>query len=245
MSSNKMNVFTKENLDVYLKELAKEFRKLNGTKMPAEITLIGGAAILANYGFRDSTTDIDAVIHASSAMKEAVNHVGDKFKLQSSWLNADFMNTASYSAKLTEISVYYKTFSNILTIRTVSAEYLIAMKLKAGRKYKNDLSDIIGILAEHQKRGNPLTLEKINTAVTILYGGFDSIPKDSAVFIENAFTCADLEKIYNDIINDENLSRDILIDFNKDYPKILKESNTDDILASLKAKKKNKDLERQ
>ena len=30
-----------------LKELAKEFRKLNGTKMSAEIVLIGGAAILA------------------------------------------------------------------------------------------------------------------------------------------------------------------------------------------------------
>ena len=38
--------FTKENLDSYLKELAKEFRKKNGTRMPAEIILIGGASIL-------------------------------------------------------------------------------------------------------------------------------------------------------------------------------------------------------
>ena len=37
---------TKENLDTYLKELAKQFRKLNGKAMPAEITLIGGASIL-------------------------------------------------------------------------------------------------------------------------------------------------------------------------------------------------------
>jgi len=43
--------FTKENLNTYLKELGKEFRKLNGKKMPAEIILIGGAAILASYGF--------------------------------------------------------------------------------------------------------------------------------------------------------------------------------------------------
>jgi hypothetical protein len=28
--------FTKENLDYYLRELAKEFRKRNGSKMPAE-----------------------------------------------------------------------------------------------------------------------------------------------------------------------------------------------------------------
>ena len=37
--------FTKENLDSYLKELAKEFRKKNGTRMLAEIILIGGASI--------------------------------------------------------------------------------------------------------------------------------------------------------------------------------------------------------
>ena len=46
------NFFTRENLDSYLKELAKEFRKLNGNKMPAEIILIGGASVLINYGFR-------------------------------------------------------------------------------------------------------------------------------------------------------------------------------------------------
>ena len=53
---------TKENLDTYLKELAKHFRKLNGKTMPAEITLIGGASILINYGFRASTYDVDRVV---------------------------------------------------------------------------------------------------------------------------------------------------------------------------------------
>lgn len=39
---------------------------------PAEIVLVGDAAILVNYGFREMTYDIDAVITASSAMKGAV-----------------------------------------------------------------------------------------------------------------------------------------------------------------------------
>jgi hypothetical protein len=47
--------FSKENLDACLKELGKEFRRLNGTAMPAEIILVGGASVLANYGFRDMT----------------------------------------------------------------------------------------------------------------------------------------------------------------------------------------------
>ena len=138
--------FTRNNLDGYLKELSKEFRKINGNRLPAEIILIGGASILLNYGFREMTYDMDAIIQASSAMKEAINHVGDRLGLPTGWLNTDFMKTSSYTPKLIQYSKYYKTFSNVLTIRTVSAEYLVVMKLMAGRRYKNDLSDIIGIL---------------------------------------------------------------------------------------------------
>ena len=89
-------VFTKENLDACLSRLAKEFRKLNGTKVPAEIVLIGGAAVLANYGFRDTTYDIDAIIRASSYMKDVINHVGDELGLPNGWINSDFTKTKSF-----------------------------------------------------------------------------------------------------------------------------------------------------
>ena len=62
--------FRKEDLDLYLKELAKEFRKQNGKAIPAEITLIGGASILINYGFREMTYDMDAIMDAASSMSE-------------------------------------------------------------------------------------------------------------------------------------------------------------------------------
>ena len=81
MSFDNEAIFTKENLDGYLKELAKAFRKRNGTSMPAEIILVGGAAILVNYGFRAMTTDIDAIIHAASSMKDAINEVGNRHDL--------------------------------------------------------------------------------------------------------------------------------------------------------------------
>ena len=236
MSSNS---FTKENLDTYLKELAKEFRRLNGKSMPAEIVLLGGAAILTNYGFRDMTTDIDAVIHAASSMKDAINMVGDKFDLPNGWLNADFMHTGSYSPKLDEFSVYYKSFYGVLSVRTIAAEYLIAMKLRSGRKYKNDLSDVIGILAEHEKKGAPITLKKIDAAVTNLYGGWDAFPKDSKSFIEDALKNGDFENVYTSVKKDEIESKDILIGFEKNYPKVAKESNINDILKTLKEKRNN------
>ena len=81
MLSEKQIEFTKENIDLYLKEVAKEYRKQAGKKMAAKLILIGGASVLINYGFRNMTTDIDAVIEASSLMKEAINHVGDLYGL--------------------------------------------------------------------------------------------------------------------------------------------------------------------
>lgn len=232
------NSFTRDNLDTFLKELAKEYRRLNGKSMPSEIILVGGAAILANYGFRDMTTDIDAIIHASSSMKDAINHVGDKFDLPNGWINTDFMRTGSYSRKLDEFSVYYKSFYGVLTVRTIVAEYLVTMKLRSGRKYKNDLSDIIGILAEHEKKGMPITFDKIDIAVKNLYGDWYSISDEAISFIKDALKNGDFENVYASVRTDEIESKDILIDFEKNYPKVAKESNIDDILNSLKEKRK-------
>jgi len=232
-------LFTKGNLNTCLKELGKEFRKRNGTKIPAEIILIGGAAILANYGFREMTYDIDAVILASSTMKGAINHVADRLGLPNGWLNTDFKNTKSYSDKLSEVSVYYKTFSNVLTVRTISAEYLIAMKLMSGRRYKNDLSDVIGILWEHQKNGNLIMSEAVDNAVATLYGGWEYIPENSKQFIRAAFERGDYETLFLQNTESEKQSRDILLDFDKAYPGELKAENINTILEQAR-KKRNK-----
>ena len=188
--------FTREKLDSCLKELAKEFRKRNGNRVSAEIILIGGASILINYGFREMTYDMDAIIKSSSIMKDAINVVGDRLGLPVGWLNADFVNTDSYTPRLIQYSKYYKTFSNILQIRTVSSEYLVAMKLMAGGQYKNDLSDIVGILIEHEKRGDNLTLERIKKAVMDLYDSYERIPLNSRTFIEAIYEKTDLKAFY-------------------------------------------------
>ena len=241
MSTDNQNTFNKENLDLYLKELGKEYRKLVGKGMPTEIILIGGAAILANYGFREMTTDVDAVIKAASSMKDAINKVGDKFNLPNGWLNADFMKTASYTPKLSAYSVHYKEFSNVLQVRTVSAEYLIAMKLMAGRKYKNDLSDIVGILAEHEKQGKAITLEMIKTAVTNLYGSWDKLSADSRDFIEGTMKKGNFEQLYKTVSEEEKKSKETLIEFQQDYPGVATTENIDSILNNLKKKQSSKD----
>ena len=228
---------TRENLNDYLKALAKEFRRLNGTKMQAEIVLVGGAAILANYGFRELTYDVDAVIIASSAMDEAINTVGDKLGLPRGWLNAGFKRTESYSDKLLLVSVYYRTFSNILHVRTVAAEYLIAMKLMSGRRYKNDISDIYGILWEHQMNGTPISKPAIEQAVETLYGSSRKLPEISIPLLEKAFEDGDYENLYKLSREDEKEAKEILIEFDEQYPQTLKTENIDTVIEQMKRKR--------
>ena len=139
---------TKENIDEILKDLGKEFRKQNGTRQKAELIIVGGASVVLNYGFRNSTEDIDAYMHTSSAMADAVSIVGDKYDLPPKWLNSEFTRTESFSPKIEQYSQYYRTFSNVLEVRTIEREYLVAMKLKSFRDYKTDKSDIVGIMRE-------------------------------------------------------------------------------------------------
>ena len=202
--------FTKENLDYYLKELAKEFRKRNGKNTPAEIVLVGGAAILANYGFREMTYDI----------------------------NADFKNTSSYSPKLSQYSKYYRTYSNVLNIRTISAEYLVAMKLMSGRRYKKDLSDIIGILGEQERMGEPLSYQQIDCAVKNLYGGWDNISEYAIQVLKAALDSENLKELFMEQEHEEALSKQAVLQVQKYEGEKVKESNVDEIIQKALRKKR-------
>lgn len=229
--------FTKENIDTYFKCLGKEFRKLNGTKIPAEIILIGGASILVNYGFRDSTCDIDAMIHASSAMKDAINRVGDEMNLPVGWLNSDFKNTKSYTPKIVQYSKFYKKFSNILEVRTISGEYLLAMKLMSGRQHKHDISDIVGVYIEEKDRGNLISLEKIEKAVCDLYGGWDLLPEKSKKLITDVLRDENPEILYETYKNREKKIREGLVEFDNKYTGVLNSDNFDSIVEMIQKRK--------
>ena len=165
--------FTRENLDQYLKELAKEFRKRNGKSMPAE----------------------------------------------------------------NQFSEYYRTFSNVVTFRTVTGEYLVAMKLMSGRQYKYDLSDVIGILWEQEKKGQPLSLEQIEKAVVDLYDSYDRLPQDSRRFIESTLADGDCEAMYALIRKMEAENKDILIEYQEEKPGVLNTDNASSIIAAIRKRK--------
>ena len=231
--------FHKNDIDKYLKEVAKIYRKAG--KMPAEIIIIGGGSVMLNYGFRTMTNDIDAYIQASSTMKDAIQQVGNKYDLPYGWLNEDFKNTSSFTPRLAQYSQYYRTFSNIVSVRTVSAEHLVAMKLMSGREYKSDFSDIVGILAEHQERGEPLSLEQIRSAVCDLYDSWERLPEQSQAFINNLdFDHA--ADIYQQTQTQEKQIKEGLLDFERGSPGKLNSDNIDTVISQIQKELKASDL---
>lgn len=231
MSDDK-TTFTKGNLDLYFKELSKELKREFGRQCQIELVVVGGASILLNYDFRESTTDIDALVSSKMSIKDAINRVGDKFGLPNGWVNSDFRQTASYSPKLVQYSKFYKTYNQVLMIRTIDAEYLIAMKLMSMRVYKNDISDIVGIIQAQALR-KPVTYEKVESAVKELYGGWEKLPNRAKETLENILDSKHQEITYEGIRTEEKQNRIRLQNFEKQYENVLNEDNLDEILEQL------------
>lgn len=227
------NDIQKDMVDMYLKELAKEFKRITGRKTSAEIIIVGGGSVLLNYDFRMNSVDVDAFNTYESAIKDAAKLVAHKYNLSQQWLNDDFKKTPSYSPRLRQYSSYYKTFSNVLEIRTISREYLVAMKMVSGRKYKNDLSDILGILYYHYKNNDEITYQQIEKAVENLYGNFDRIKCDVVEFVKTAIENKTFVDGYNLQKEAEQNIKENLIQFEEKYENVLSENNIDDIINKL------------
>lgn len=177
MSDNKYVVLNKEMLEQCLKDLASNLKKrIKDKNVHCELIIVGGASIILNYGFRQSTFDIDCTDEQKILMNDVINSVARKNNLPLNWINTDFMNSSSYSKKIYQYSSFYKSYGNgVLVIRTIKDEYLLAMKVMSGRKYKNDYSDICGIIVSCNEENRPITKEKLDRAITDLYGSIDLV----------------------------------------------------------------------
>ena len=188
---------SKEQLDSIFKDIAKELKKkIKNKALSYELIIVGGASILLNYSFRETTVDIDCLDIQDALMNEIINNVGEKYQLPNDWINTDFIKTNSYTPKLIQYSSYYKSYANgSLVIRTIKDEYLIAMKMMAARKYKHDYSDIFGIIKENPS----LSFDKVMKAVENLYEDSSKIPSEMVAFVKSLFepntiSYADIEK---------------------------------------------------
>lgn len=238
-TKNHQKEFSKESIDIYLKKLSKVYKKLSAGRMPAEIILVGGSAIAVNYSFRQSSTDIDAIIQAPDVMRDAIFRIRDEENLPNDWINSDFTKTASFSPMLRLYSKHYWTFYNVVEVRTITGAFLIAMKMRSGRIYKHDLSDIIGILIEeNEKRMKPIDITEIRDACEKLYGKnrYDTMPAASRKLIENAvnLNIQELRNLYQQQTETEAENCRLLVQFEAENPGILNSENLTEIVENLR-----------
>ena len=186
MSTDNYCGITKEKLEIYLSELGKLINKKKAKGFYSELVIVGGASILLNYGFRTMSYDIDCTDSSGILMNDVVNEVAEKYDLPSNWINTDFVQTKSYSNKLSQYSQYYKSYGHgALIVRTIKDEYLIAMKAVSARKYKNDYPDILGIINECQDSGKAMTFELIKKAIINLYDSFDVVSDEMLKYLKS------------------------------------------------------------
>lgn len=118
------------------------------------------------------------------------------------------------------------------------------MKLMAGRSYKHDLSDVVGIVSEHNSvsennKKQMLTLDTVKKAVIDLYRDWDKLPKQSRDFIEIVFQQTDLESFRKKQQEQEKKAFILLKEFEQQYPNRLKKSNVQSVIENLKKRSYN------
>jgi len=204
---------TRVNAMEIIRRFAKEYRKALG-KAPAEIIIVGGGSIMLNYKFRDATQDFDVILRAASGIKDVITRFADENNLPRDWMNTDFVKTSSYSDALMEVSRHYCWLNNqTLEIRTVSGIYLIAMKMKAHRDYRNDISDAIGILIEENEAGNKFSYADIESAYNRLYHGAPDLKTQEQFRDICTKSIEELKSLYNSQHNTESTVGDQLINY--------------------------------
>lgn len=239
--SSDKTLITKENAYPILKAFAKEYKKQNGTNVPVELVIVGGGSILLNYGFREATQDFDIMVQSMGKIKNVSYRVADLYNLPDNWLNTDFMHTVSYSEKLREVSKHFCSFNNgNLEFRTVNGEYLIAMKMVSAREYRNDISDVVGILIYMKNETKDFSMDRIDRAIDFLYGKRENVIKEDVYDKVKEYvkwSVTELEKEYDVLTQMEKQTKQELIDINEKYQGVVKEESIDTVIEGLRRRK--------
>ena len=116
--------------------------RLRRKRTVARLYLIGGACMALAYGRGRSTEDVDARIDTGhAALTEAAHEIAREHGLPQGWLNEQATSAIPRGRDRRAQTLYE---SPHLVVTGASAEYLLAMKLEAGRD--KDVEDIAYLL---------------------------------------------------------------------------------------------------
>lgn len=102
------------------------------------------------------------------------------------------------------------------------------MKVRASRIYKHDLSDIIGIIKEHQEMERELDYSMLEAAYLKLYE--EEIPAEMRNKLEKIFSQQDLEGLFYDTKEDEKANLQAALKAEEMYNKKVNKDNINNFI---------------
>lgn len=137
--------------------------KLHERGKSASILLSGGASMSLLFSRDRVTQDVDAVLLSSdrSEFRNVVSEVGTENGLKEDWLNDAVKGYIDFNWQREFIPI---GLSN-LTVYSVPADKLLAMKLSSGRSYSKDREDAIELMKHLDIRSPKEALEILEDAV--------------------------------------------------------------------------------
>lgn len=147
-----------------------EFYVQDGGTEVLSFLIVGGAAVSIGFSYRRSTQDIDAMFDNNEILSKAIEKVALLYHFNKDWLNADFVDSPSYTDKLKAVAVDYDFEFQLFRIKYITDIYLIAMKLKSCRPTSRDLDDIIEMTYEIRLKEKQYTYNDVISAFEFLYG---------------------------------------------------------------------------
>jgi hypothetical protein len=131
------------------------------------VVVIVGGSLLAWYGLRNTTIDVDSVERLDRELENAVAAVAAERGLEPDWLNANAAQFRPATLVVAECEVLLDT--ETLVVRGAPLPVVFSMKLL--RAQPNDLADIVSILPQ-------AGFQSADEAVTSFYEAYPHEPED-------------------------------------------------------------------
>ena len=160
-----MLMLTKEQIMKSLERLSEELEALG---LQGEIMLTGGAAMCLVHSARDMTKDIDALYEPKSVVNQLVSKIAAEDGLPVDWLNDSVKGFVTAAAPREDFLALPG-----LKVTTVSADYLLAMKLMSARFGETDYGDIKFLM----EKLDISTVESLQEVVMAYYPPERILPK--------------------------------------------------------------------
>ena len=198
-------IFSTDEIKSILSELATEYDKTSGE--PLTVLIAGGSAAMFHFDFKKDTKDIDIVLtKASSSFDECKQIISNRFGVFFDELPSESReNNPAHFEKI----ILAETFpldinSKQLSFRVCNKKMLLGCGLHWFRRYKHHVSNILSMLIEEQKKGNPLTANDLENYFEEIYAGCVNLSDEVKEFLKTLDSCPDLKKLRRLYLLEEN-----------------------------------------